>query len=289
MNDAIQRMLQRYKTSNRSEAERALKEILQEIALVGLWRGKIFEHAAFYGGTALRILYGLDRFSEDLDFTLLNNEKTFDWSIFKTNVVKELSSYGFLVSFEEKKKQIDTAIQSAFLKTNTMHALMTIGVKDLNNAKEHPQTMIRIKIEVDSAPVLGFDVESIYLREPLPIPIMALKESSLFAGKINAALYRAWKQRVKGRDWYDLIWFLRRNIPLNPRYLKEYMLFNGNLAENEPLSEEKVKKFLINRLEEINLNAAKEDVRPFLQDPSQLDLWSIDFFRHWIGFLRFES
>src|SRR5579885_1376730 len=127
MNDAIRRMLQRYKTTNRVDTERALREILQEVTLVGLWRGKFFEHAAFYGGTALRILYGLDRFSEDLDFTLLDNKHPFDWSLFERNVTEELSSYGFEVSFAEKKKSAETAVQSAFLKTNTRHALLQIG------------------------------------------------------------------------------------------------------------------------------------------------------------------
>src|SRR5215510_14360448 len=118
MNEAIKRMLQSYQTATRSEAERALREILQAIALIGLWRGKFFEHAAFYGGTALRILYGLDRFSEDLDFTLLQKSPSFDWKIFEKNVVEELKSFGFDVAFIEKKKSFESEVRSAFLKTN---------------------------------------------------------------------------------------------------------------------------------------------------------------------------
>src|SRR3989339_1151556 len=113
MNEAVVRMLQRYQTADRVGAERALREILQEITLVGLWRGKFFEHAAFYGGTALRILYGLDRFSEDLDFILLQPNDSFRWDAFEKSVIDELSGYGFEVNFTEKKKQIETAIQSA--------------------------------------------------------------------------------------------------------------------------------------------------------------------------------
>lgn len=289
MNDAIRRMLQPYQTSKRPDAERALREILQEITLMGLWRGKFFEHAAFYGGTALRILYGLDRFSEDLDFTLLQPNHSFHWDTFERNVVDELSSYGFEVSFTEKKKQIDTEIQSAFLKTNTLHALLQIGVKGLFNSGVHPDALIRIKVEIDSNPVLGFDVEPIYLREPMPVAIRVLKEPSLFAGKTHAALYRAWKQRVKGRDWYDLIWFLRRNIPLNPRYLEACMHAGGNFDQRETLTEEKVKQLLKTRVKEIDLGAAKDDVRPFLRDATQLDLWSVDFFNHWIDLLKFSS
>lgn len=287
MNDAIKRMLQRYPTPTRADAERALREILQEIALVGLWRGKFFEHAAFYGGTALRILYGLDRFSEDLDFTLMSANPSFQWNLFEKNIVEELKSYGFEVTFIEKKKQFDTAIQSAFFKTNTLHALLQIGVTGLVNNGTHPDALIRIKLEIDSEPVLGFEVESTYLRDPLPVAIRTLKESSLFAGKTHAALYRAWKNRIKGRDWYDLVWFLRRQIPLNLRYLEACMRAQGALPVQESLSENKVKELLKMRVEKIDLKSAKEDVRPFLRDPIQLDLWSVDFFHHWINQLTF--
>lgn len=286
-NDVIRRMLQRYPVSNRNDTERALREVLQEITLVGLWRGKFFEHAAFYGGTALRILYGLDRFSEDLDFTLLDHRRSFSWSLFEKNVVEELRSYGFEVSFTEKTKQAQTAVQSAFLKTNTLHALLQVGAKGFSAL--HPDALIRIKVEIDSAPILGFDVEAIYLKDPLPVSIKALKESSLFAGKVHAALYRAWKQRVKGRDWYDLVWFLRRGIPLNPHYLKESIHASGDMIQDDVLTEDHVKKLLNKRVEKIDLDAAKEDVRPFLRDSTQLDLWSVDFFHHWINQLRFES
>lgn len=283
MNEVIKRMLQRYKTENRSESERALREIIQEITLVGLWRGKFFEHAAFYGGTALRILYGLDRFSEDLDFTLLDSHTPFHWNIFEKNIVEELSSYGFEVIFTEKVKQTKSQVQSAFLKTNTLHALMQIGMDG-----GHKDAMIRIKVEIDSQPTLGFAIEPIYLKEPMPIPIKVLKESSLFAGKTHAALYRAWKNRVKGRDWYDLVWFLRRNIPLNPLYLENCMREGNQLAPEEHLTEEKVQNLLKSKIESMNMDALRDDVRPFLRDPTQIDLWTVEFFHHWIKQLKLE-
>lgn len=288
MNETIRRMLQPYKTGTAADAERAVREILQEIALLGLWRGKFFEHAAFYGGTALRILYGLDRFSEDLAFTLLDSKHKFDWRIFEKSVHEELESYGFTVSFAEKVKQFDSAVKSAFLKTNTRHGMLQIGIKEKMFPEIHPEATIRIKVEIDTDPVLGFEFESLFLREPFTTPIRAVKESSLFAGKVHAALYRAWKQRIKGRDWYDVVWFLRRNVPLNARYLEACMRQNSELAKDETLTVEKVKTLLKNRLEKIDLSAAKEDVKPFLRDLSQLDLWSPDFFHHWFTFLRFE-
>lgn len=289
MNDAIQRMLQRYSTKTRADTERALREILQEITLVGLWRGKFFEHAAFYGDTALRILYGLDRFSEDLDFTLMDTQYPFRWNLFEKNVVEELSSYGFKVSFIKKEKQAPTAVQSAFLKTNTLHALLQIGASSTASYGIHPDSLIRIKVEIDASPTLGFDTETVYLHDPLPVSIRTLKETSLFAGKVHAALFRAWKQRVKGRDWYDLVWFLRRGVPLNPRYLEATLRSQGKLQEGCTISEETIKKMLKERLETISLSAAKEDVRPFLRDPEQLNLWSVDFFHHWINQLKFQT
>lgn len=285
MNDAVRKMLESYSITSRDDAERALREIMQEIALIGLWRGKFFEHAAFYGGTALRILYGLDRFSEDLDFTLLNPKYSFDWSIFEKCVVQELASYGFKVSFAHKKKSAETAVKSAFLKANTLHALLQIDVQALHSGV-HPDAMIHIKVEIDSQPTLGFEDEAVFLRGPLPISVKALTKPSLFAGKIHAALYRAWKHRVKGRDWYDVCWFLRQKIPVNIHYLEECMRANHQLDQHEHLDEDKLKKLLGERIKEIDLKLAKEDVRPFLRDPSQLDVWSVDFFEHWFKDLK---
>ncbi len=285
MNDAIYKMLERYKITNQADTERALREILQEITLIGLWRSKFFDHAAFYGGTALRILYGLDRFSEDLDFTLLNNQ-SFTWNMFANQVVQELSCYGFEVNFSEKKKQIPTSVQSAFHKTNTKHALLQISQSKSLTSKHNPDALIRIKIEIDTCPTLGFNTTSTYLRDPLPIPIRTLHESSLFACKTHATLYRAWKQRIKGGDWYDLIWFLRRGTPLHVKYLEACMHASGTLEKHELLTILTIKNLLKNRLQQINLDAAKEDIRPFLRDPTQLDLWSIDFFTYWIDRLQ---
>ncbi|MGD0665074.1 MAG: nucleotidyl transferase AbiEii/AbiGii toxin family protein, partial [Rhabdochlamydiaceae bacterium] len=147
----------------------------------------------------------------------------------------------------------------------------------------------RIKVEVDTNPVLGFEVEPIYLKEPLPVPIRAVKETSLFAGKLHAALYRAWKNRVKGRDWYDVVWFLRRGIPLNVSYLEMCMRQGKELQMDEHLTKEKIIELLNKRVESVDLVSAKEDVVSFLKDPTQIDLWSIDFFKHWFSTLKIEE
>src|ERR1700688_1605058 len=100
MNSAIKQMLGKYECRSLQEHDQALREILQEIALVGLWRGKFFEHAAFYGGTALRILYGLDRFSEDLDFSLLAPSPDFNLARYTASLEEELLAFGFNVRVE---------------------------------------------------------------------------------------------------------------------------------------------------------------------------------------------
>src|SRR5437764_8723275 len=169
MNEIVQAMLQKYSPKSPIEQERALCEILQEITLVGLWRGKFFEHAAFYGGTALRILYGLDRFSEDLDFTLFKADVNFKWTPYSKAVVDELHSYGFEVELVEKKKSVDSAVKSAFLKTNTVESLLKIGTLESSLKGIHPETLLRIKVEIDTDPIPGLQVKNQYIRAPIPV------------------------------------------------------------------------------------------------------------------------
>lgn len=164
-------MLDRYECRSLQEHEQALREILQEIALVGLWRGKFFEHAAFYGGTALRIFYNLDRFSEDLDFTLLTPSPHWSWEPFGDAIKNELSSFGFDVSFVEKEKKTQTAIKSAFLKTPTVQELLKIGVHSTLLKGVHPETLIRIKVEIDTDPPSGYDYEQKFLSQPVAISV----------------------------------------------------------------------------------------------------------------------
>jgi len=287
MNEVVQSMLQKYAPKSPLEYERALREILQEIALVGLWRGKFFEHAAFYGGTALRIIYGLDRFSEDLDFTLLQPNQHFVWEHYAKSIVDELHAYGFIVEFAEKKKSVESAIKSAFLKMNTVESLLKIGVLGDDLKGTHPEMLLRIKVEIDTDPILGFSVENHYLRAPIPVSISTVSESDLFACKLHAALYRSWKHRVKGRDWYDVVWFIRRDTPLSLEYLTVCMQHQKELGLGEKLTPQRLADIVTARLKKINIEDAQADVRPFLKDAAQLDEWSYDFFLYWFSKMRF--
>lgn len=277
MNNAVLQMLEKYECRSLQEHEQALREILQEIALVALWRGKFFEHAAFYGETALRILYQLDRFSEDLDFTLLTPNPKWSWHPFEKVIKNELSSFGFDVILVEKEKKTQTAIKSAFLKTSTSQELLKIGIPPHLLKGVHSDAMIRIKVEIDTDPMIGFVYEQKFLSQPLPVSIRCVNEECLFAGKMHAALFRAWKGRVKGRDWYDMVWFIRRKTPLN---LAIFSKLNGR---EDILDRREFLMLAKNRVEQLDLSSAIEDILHFVRDQEAIRrTWSKEFFHHWL-------
>lgn len=278
MNNAIKQMLARYENHSLQEYEQALREVLQEIALVGLWRGKFFEHAAFYGGTALRIFYGLDRFSEDLDFTLLAPNSDWNWNSYGNAVKNELSSFGFEVSFIEKEKKSQTAIKSAFLKTPTVQELLKIGVHTDLLKGIHPETLIRIKVEVDINPTLEYSYDQRFLSQPVAVSVKCVSEECLFACKMYAALFRTWKGRVKGRDWYDIAWFIRKKAQLN---LSFFSKLNGM---KELLTRDAFLIMANKRIDQLDINAAIEDTIHFVRDPEAISrTWSKEFFRYLIN------
>ena len=279
MNPAISKMLQKYDPKTADDAVQALREILQELALLGLWRAKFFEHAAFYGGPALRILYGLDRFSGDLDFSLLAPNDTFDLAKYTQSLEEELGSFGFTVNIEKVDKAIETAVQSAFLKANTRNELLVIETGE-ELAKLIPAAkVLRIKLEVDTEPPLGFQTETEYLLNPVPFAVRCYTLPNLFAGKMHALLFRKWKNRVKGRDWYDFIWYAANHPELHLAHLEQRMRQTEHWKEDEPLTEAAFKEMVTDAIERLDVEQAKKDVFPFLRDPRVLDIWSADFFK----------
>lgn len=276
MNEAVKQMLARYAPSDSSSLERALREIIQEIALVGLWRSKFFLKAAFYGGTALRILYGLDRFSEDLDFTLLKSNSSFSWESYHQALVEELTSYGFEVSFSEKPKEKHTAICSAFLKANAYQEMLKVNIGGSGLKGIHPKTLFRIKIEIDTDPLISYDVEQKFLEVPLYANINAVTLPHLFAAKIHCAFFRAWKNRVKGRDWYDMVWFIRKKVPLS------LTLFSRHMQKVPSLNPEEFHDLAKERVDNLDVKKALADIEPFVRDKAPLTDWSCDFFHHWL-------
>ncbi len=266
-----------------------LKEIIQQIALLGLWRSKFFEHAAFYGGTALRILYGLDRFSEDLDFSLLKVYPNFRLEAYNEAIQEELASFGFKSTVSVKKKSIKTAIQSAFIKTNTKEQLFTIeAARPLASALHHQQA-IHIKMEVDTHPPGDFNTEAKTLLQPIPFSVNTFTKPCLFSGKMHAILCRGWANRIKGRDWYDLVWYISHKIPLNVKHLRARLVQSGHLSEKDLFNEKEIRHLIVNKIKEIDFSMAKKDVSPFLRDAFSLEIWSNDFFLALVQKMNMES
>lgn len=275
---ALAKMMETYSCRSSLDYQRALREILQEIALLGLWRSKFFEKAAFYGGTALRILYGLDRFSEDLDFSLLQPDPKFDLDPYGRFLEKELKSFGFQVRFEQKQKAIETPIQSAFLKANTLNELLVIKSDPQLLREISSVSVLKIKIEVDTNPPLGFATEPKFLLQPIPFSVRSFCLPDLFAGKMHAILFRKWKNRVKGRDWYDLVWYAAHHPQLHLSHLESRALQSGHWSKNESLGAKDFFDLLNKKIDELDVEKARQEVEPFIKDPRALEVWSRDFF-----------
>jgi predicted nucleotidyltransferase component of viral defense system len=278
MNPAIAQMLERYDLRSADDHVNAVREILQEITLCGLWRSKFFEHAAFYGGTALRVLYGLDRFSEDMDFSLLTPSKDFDLTPYCVAVEEELFSWGFPTTVSVKRKSSDTAFESAFLKANTQQLLLTIEAGDMASAI-HGRRELKIKLEVDTDPPPGFLTETRFVLQPIPFSVRAYDSPSLFAGKMHAVLCRGWKTRSKGRDWYDLVWYVGRGTELDLAHLEARMRQSGHYADETSLDETTMKTLLIRKIDDLDIAAARSEVERFLPDPAAVRVWSREFLR----------
>lgn len=282
MHDAIKTMLAAYDCQMRDDYENALREIMQELALLGLWRAKFFEHAAFYGGTALRILYGLNRYSEDLDFSLLAPDADFRLDAYGKSLQREIRSFGFHVTFEQSHRhdERNTAIDSAFLKTNTLRELLVIKA-DPNLLKGiHPNRALKVKLEIDTMPPRGFNTENKYLLNPIPFSVRVYTLPDLFAGKLHAVLCRKWKSRVKGRDWYDLAWYAGRRTPLHLSHLENRMRQSGDYITEAPLTPEKLLRMLHEAATNLDVIQARKEVERFLHDRRAIEVWSNDFFHN---------
>jgi predicted nucleotidyltransferase component of viral defense system len=279
MNEAVMRMLARYERRRVEDDVKALREILQEITLLGLWRSRFFEKAAFYGGTALRILYGMDRYSEDLDFSLLKPTAEFDLSRYCNALEKEIRSFGFEATVTGKAKNARSAIQSAFLKADTLkHLLVVNTAENLTRSVQRGQ-VLKIKIEVDTDPPPGFDTETRFLLQPISFSVRAFSLPDMFAGKMHAVLCREWKSRVKGRDWYDLVWYAANHPQLHLKHLEQRMIQSGHLKKTQRLTPEKLSSIAEAVIERLDVSQARREVEPFVKDPETLIIWSQDFFR----------
>ena len=278
MNNILQKMLEKYEINNEQDEINAMKEIIQEIVLSGLSRGHFFDEAAFYGGTALRIFYGLDRFSEDLGFALTKPNTNFDLSKYFVFIENEVKSYGLNLVVNKKEKEKDSNITSAFLKGDTMEHVMLFFTDNNHQTNNKLLKDIKIKFEVDINPPAGANYELKYQLLPSPYQIRLYDLPSLFAGKIHAILCRKWNLRTKGRDLYDYVFFLSLNIKVNIDLVKNKLIESKYIKESDSFNIDILRKLLKEKFKEINYDNAREDVIPFIKNISSLDLWSSDFF-----------
>jgi hypothetical protein len=278
MNSPLESLLARYKIVTTEDPLRALRETAQRIALLGLWRGKMFEHAAFYGGTALRLVHGLPRFSEDLDFSLLTPTPEFSLSRYLTHLQRELAAFGFEVTVAQRQRNEESGVEGAFLKMNTRLGFIALGIPDTVVARTHRDSVLKIKFEVDTDPPPGAATRTDYLYAPQPFTIRTYDLPSMFAGKLHAAIARAWGTRVKGRDWFDLIWFVGREIPVNTKHLQARLVQTGHLPSDQQFGAEQARDLLRSRIRSLDFESARSDVSPFVDDKRSLELWGQELF-----------
>ncbi|MCQ2395986.1 MAG: nucleotidyl transferase AbiEii/AbiGii toxin family protein [Kiritimatiellae bacterium] len=270
-------MVSEFRRANAADDRNATHEVMQQIALAGLARGGFFEKAAFYGGTCLRILHGMRRFSEDMDFSLLEPDLNFRFEDYFPAVVEEFKLAGKDVEIKMKHKGQPSAIESAFLKESS-------DVFDIGFTTEK---RLKVKIEVDIDPPPKFATEMRILGAPRNCLVRTYDLPGLFAGKVSAALFRKWKNRVKGRDWYDVAWYISHRVPLDLAHLVE------RAKESEPGADvstpEKVLAAFDAKIDAIDFEGAKLDVGQYLMDESELDIWSKDFFRQMVRKIVFKD
>lgn len=275
MDDAIRAMIEKRRPRDAADWDRALREVLQEAALAGLWRRGFFDQAAFYGGTALRLFHGLDRFSEDLDFSLLLPDPEWKLSDRLPGLKEEIEAFGFSVELEMKHKG---GIDSAFIKANTKIQLLRNEAPEAVAGSTASNRLIKVKLETDTDPPSDLRSETRRLLEPFPLSVRVVTGPCLFAGKLHACLCRAWKSRVKGRDWYDLLFFVARGIAPDLPHLEARLRQSGHWTVGRRLEIEDVTTMLLGRIEAIDWRQAREDVLPFVRDPRALELWGRELF-----------
>ena len=273
-NEIFDNMLSRYELATEQQKRNAIFEVNQQIILAGLYAGGFFESAAFYGGTCLRIFHGLQRFSEDMDFSLLAPDENFDFSKYFQPIVDAFALVGREVVITRKDKKSFGKVESAFLKDNT----------DVYNVTFQTEKSIKIKIEVDTCPPLNFTTEQKLLLQPHSFMTRCFTLPDLFAGKMHALVYRVWKNRVKGRDWYDFEWYVRNGVALDFAHLAE----RCKQFNDEDITPELFKEKLKERLFTADIKQVKEDVLPFVRNPKELDIWSNDYFVQLADMVKLE-
>ena len=273
MIEIIQQRLDSYQATNALEEEQAIKEIVQEIALYALWRSGFFDVAAFQGGTSLRILHKLPRFSEDLDFMLLKADPDFEWSGYLEQLLRCFEEYG-LKPDALAKDRVEQRIKKAVIKDNSV-----VNQLQLSFYRGHAGQKINIKLEIDVLPPGGSGYEYTFLDFPTDYEVCHQDLPSNFALKIHALLCRPF---LKGRDWYDFNWYIKQKVIPNLEHLKNALVQWGPWQGQDTLVVNMtwLQEVLQQKIDTIDWKAATTDVEKFLKPAEQksLTLWSSRFF-----------
>jgi predicted nucleotidyltransferase component of viral defense system len=283
----IKEWLDSYKPADRDQATAALREIMQQVALAGLYRAGFYERAAFYGGTALRIFYGLDRFSEDLDFSLLAEDLNFSFEPYLDAIVVEFQSQGMQVSIHEKAKSVRTNVESAFLRSETVWRELVLDGVVLQQGMGQV-AHIKIKIEVDKRPPLGFDTEEKLLIQPFSFYVKCFSLPDLFAGKMHALLFRKWQNNVKGRDWYDMEWYIKKGVPLKLSHFLARAIGSGDWKKGD-VTKREFRELLNKKIDAVDMERVKDDIRRFIPDQDRIAIWSPKYFHELAEKLKIEG
>lgn len=269
-------LVEQYHPMTDDARESAQREVMQKIALAGLNRGGFFEHAAFYGGTCLRIFHGLNRFSEDMDFSLIEKDSNIHIENYFQPIVDEFRSIGMPVEIVKKDKKAFGRVESAFLKEDT----------EAYDIKFQTRKMLKVKIELDTNPPLQFSTEQRLLMQPYSFSVRIFTLPDLYAGKMHALVYRAWQRRIKGRDWYDFEWYVRNGIAL------DFNHFQARIKEfsGEDVNRDQFMQQLRNKLATSDIDNVKQDVLPYIshEQRRELDIWSNDYFLQLADMIKFE-
>lgn len=235
------------------------REFLQTLALKIMYDKGAFSNLSFVGGTALRIIFDLRRFSEDLDFSLVE-KKGYDFLSLNNELIREFKLNGFNV---ESFPKIDRTVHGTFLKFSGF--LKEAGLSPLESQK------FAIKLEVDTNPPKGGIIVSTFVNKTYTLNITHFDLASMFATKLHACFYRKY---LKGRDFYDFIWYISKRT--KPNYLLLNNAIQQTQGDSPHIDEHNLKDFLLKNIQKVDFKLAQEDVEKFLEDKSELNFFNLD-------------
>lgn len=274
--------IRQYAPGDALEQENVLKELLQQCILTSLSRAGFFTRAMFHGGTCLKIFHGLTRFSEDLDFLLINEDQSFSWEPYLKAVVGDMEEFGIKFQVIERSKTDDT-VKKTFIKTDSIGTIIIFDLPFDRDSRKH----LRVKLEVDTKPPQGSAAETHFLTFPSAASISTQTLQCGFALKLHALLCRTYD---KGRDWYDFVWYVSRRMHPDMGLMKNAMIQSGPWKGMSDVSfdVEWLKKELSGRIDKIDWKIMRSDVERFLprREQESLNLWRPDFFLYHVEQVR---